>query len=298
MSSLSNTRRSTPGCLRLSLFSGVVILVAALGSIVWLSQRMAHGYLRPARQLPTETPADYGIDYQEVTLITGDGVSLAGWYTPPDNGVVILAAHGHAAARLADMHALFASNGYGVLSWDARAHGASGGEFSSLGYYERLDATAALDYVQDQPGVVHVGMWGQSMGAATAILAAAELPAIEAVIADSAYTTLAETINTAVPVALFRPFIRPFAEAEAGVSVDLVRPLDAITRLAPRPVFVIHNERDTVVPLDSGQRLFDAAGEPKSYWMIPGAGHVQGRLLVPVEYETRLLAFLAGAFPP
>ena len=68
MSSLSNTRRSTPGCLRLSLFSGVVILVAALGSIVWLSQRMAHGYLRPARQLPTETPADYGIDYQEVTL--------------------------------------------------------------------------------------------------------------------------------------------------------------------------------------------------------------------------------------
>lgn len=270
--------------------------VAALTGFAWLGQRAASGYLHPRRMLPSSSPAAYGIDYQDVTLTTRDGVSLAAWYTPPQNGIVVLAAHGHASARLADVHALFASHGYGVLSWDFRAHGASGGDFTSLGYYEQRDVAAAFDYATAQPGVAHIAIWGQSMGATTAILAAAEQPALEAVIADSAYTSLSETIDTAVPIAVLRPFIRPFAEAEAGVSADSVRPIDVIARLAPRPVFLIDNELDEVVPPHSGQRLYDAAGDPKVYWLIRGAGHVRGRLLEPEEYEARVLEFLRATF--
>ncbi len=281
---------------RRALIAVVVVLVAALAAFGWLGQRMAYGYLHPRRVLPSSSPAAFGIDYQDVTLTTSDGVSLAAWYTPPQNGIVVLAAHGHASARLADVHAMFASHGYGVLSWDFRAHGASGGEFTSLGYYEQRDVAAAFDYARAQPDVAHVAIWGQSMGAATAILAAAEQPAIEAVIADSAYTSLSETIDTAVPIAILRPFIRPFAEAEAGVSADTVRPIDAVARLAPRPVFLIDNELDDVVPPHSGQRLYDAAGDPKVYWLIRGAGHVGGRLLEPDEYETRVLEFLRATF--
>lgn len=290
------SRRPEHRWLRRVVIVGAVAVVAILTALGWLGQRMAFGYLHPRRVMPSSSPAAYGINYEDVTLTTSDGVSLAAWYTPPQNGIVILAAHGHAAARLADVHAMFASHGYGVLSWDFRAHGASGGDLTSLGYFEQRDVAAALDFANAQPGVTHIAIWGQSMGAATAILAAAEQPAIEAVIADSAYTSLAETIDTAVPIAVLRPFIRPFAEAEAGVSADDVRPIDAIARLAPRPVFVIDNELDDVVPPHSGQRLYDAAGDPKVYWLIHGAGHVRGRLLEPEEYEARVLEFLRATF--
>lgn len=293
-------RRPKGHWLRLGLFLTVALAVGMAVLTIGLSWRMTLGYLRPKRQDLglIGTPADLGVPYQDVTLTTSDGIALAAWYTAPLNGAVVLVAHGHAAARSPEIYAMYASNGYGVLAWDARAHGASGGDFTTLGYYERFDAGAALAYAQAQPGVEHVVMWGQSMGGATAILTAAEQPAIEAVIVDSAFTTLAETINTAVPIAVFRPFIRPFAEAEAGISVDLVRPIDAITRIAPRPVFIIHGAADTVVPPDSGPRLYAAAGEPKSLWVIAGARHVGGFKLDPVLYETRVMAFLADALSP
>lgn len=292
--------RPRPGRLwvRRAMIVVAVMVVAGLTAFGWLGQRMAYGYLHPRRVMPASNPAAYGIDYQDVTLTTRDGVSLNAWYTPPQNDIVVLAAHGHASARLADVHAMFATHGYGVLSWDFRAHGASGGDFTSLGYFEQRDVAAALDYARSQPGVNHVAIWGQSMGASTALLMAAGEPDIEAVIADSAYTSLAETIDTAVPIAVLRPFIRPFAEAEAGVSADQVRPIDAIAQLAPRPVLIIDNEFDEVVPPRSGQRLYEAAGDPKVYWLIQDAGHVRGRLLEPEEYEARVLEFLRATFKP
>ena len=62
-----------------------------------------------------------------------------------------------------------------MLAWDFRAHGKSGGEFSSLGYYEVRDVKAALDYALAQPDVKHIGAWGGSMGAVTMIRAAAQI---------------------------------------------------------------------------------------------------------------------------
>lgn len=292
--------RSRGYWLRICLFAGATLSLGFGLLLAGLGRSMALGYLRPQRQDLSRigTPADLGVPYQDVTLTTSDGIALAAWYTASANDTVVLVAHGHAAARLPEIYALFATNGYGVLAWDARAHGASGGDFTSLGYFERLDAAAALAYAQAQPGVRHVVMWGQSMGGATAILAAAEQPAIEAVIVDSVFTTLAETINTAVPIPVLRPFIRPFAEAEAGISVDRVRPIDEISRIAPRPIFIIHGADDTAVPPDSGPRLYAAAGEPKALWIIAGARHVGGYRLDPATYETRVIAFLADAVAP
>jgi pimeloyl-ACP methyl ester carboxylesterase len=92
------------------------------------------------------------------------------------------------------------AKGYGVLAWDFRAHGDSGGDMSTLGYYEQLDAEAALDYALAQEGVEHVGAWGGSMGAATVILTAAKRVEIEAVVADSAYPTLEDVLKVNFPL--------------------------------------------------------------------------------------------------
>jgi dipeptidyl aminopeptidase/acylaminoacyl peptidase len=137
------------------------LLIAAAGTVLGISYQHTKSYLHPERHTASgELLRMNGIKYQEVELLTEDNVKLSAWYTPPQNGVVILVAHGYGDKRPEDFYLLFACHGYGVLAWDFRAHGESGGDFSTLGYYEALDAKAALDFALAQPGVEHVGAWG------------------------------------------------------------------------------------------------------------------------------------------
>jgi len=244
--------------------------------------------IRPAN----DTPARFGIPYQDITLTTSDGLTLHAWYTPPQNGAVVLVVHGYTTARSADVHSLFARHRYGVVSLDLRAHGESEGELCTFGYYERLDVEAALEFALSQPGVERVGAWGGSMGGATVIMAAARQPEIEAVVADSAYATLADELDVMVRSALLRPLVRFFAEQEAGISIHDVRPEDAIGQISPRPVLVIQGLADTTVPPEASERLYQAAGEPKSLWAEPGVGHLEMMHRFPTEYERRVVAFL------
>ena len=70
------------------------LLIASAGTLIWASHRQAMNYLHPARQTVSAAllQAD-GIEYQEVELLTEDNVRLSAWYTPPQNGAVILVAH-------------------------------------------------------------------------------------------------------------------------------------------------------------------------------------------------------------
>jgi dipeptidyl aminopeptidase/acylaminoacyl peptidase len=233
------------------------------------------GYLHPARSIASGALLrDRGIDYQEIELMAEDQVKLSAWYTPPQNGAVILIAHGYGDKRPEDIYALFASHGYGVVAWDFRAHGKSAGDFCSMGYYEVRDVKAALDFALAQPGVNHIGAWGGSMGAVTMLRAAAQYPEIEALVADSPFVTLEDEMDLRVPFPVMRPLIRFFAERGSGVTLDQVRPVDDIGRISPRPVFLIQGMGDGMVPLDSAQRLYDAAGEPRRLWLEEEVPHL------------------------
>lgn len=278
----------------LRLFAAVVLalILAALATVVWVSYDQAQGYLHPRRNIASDTLLRAGgIEYQEIELHTDDGITLSAWYTPPRNGAVILVAHGYGDKRAEDFHALFASHGYGVVAWDFRAHGKSGGEFSSLGYYETLDAKAALGFALAQPDVEHVGAWGGSMGAVTMIRATAQYPQIEALIADSPFVTLEEEMDLRIPFPLMRSLIQFFAEWESGTSIDLVRPVDDIASISPRPVFIIQGMGDGMVPLDSGQRLYDAAGEPRQLWVEEDVPHLNMYAYYKTRYIKRTIKF-------
>ena len=253
----------------------ISLVITFIGTLIVFSYQQTQSYLHPARQpVSDDLLSTYGIEPQHLELITEDNVKLAAWYTPPQNGAVILVAHGLGEMRSQNYHLLFARNGYGVLAWDFRAHGESGGEFSSIGYYEILDVRAALDYVLAQPDVEHIGAWGGSMGAVTMIRATAQYPEIEALVADSPFATLDEEMNLRIPLPAMRPLIRFFGERATGVSFDMVRPIDDIAKISPRPVFIIQGLEDAMVPSDSAQLLYDAAGEPRQIWLEEGVGHL------------------------
>jgi fermentation-respiration switch protein FrsA (DUF1100 family) len=133
------------------------------------------------------------------------------------------------------------------------------------------------------------------MGGATVIMAAARRPEIGAVVADSAYAALADELEIMVRLALLRPLVRFFAEQEAGISIHNVRPEDVIGQISPRPVFIIQGLTDTTVPPESGERLYNAAGEPKSLWVEPDVGHLEMMHKFPAEYERRVTMFFDQA---
>jgi uncharacterized protein len=279
----------------LNLFSAflLALLLFGLGGLVWFSHRQALDYLHPRRLAPPDGALlrQNSIAYQEIELLTSDDVRLAAWYTPPQNGALILVAHGYGDRRSEDFYALFASQGYGVLAWDFRGHGGSGDETVTLGYHETLDVEAALAYALSRPEVEHIGGWGGSMGAVTMIRATAQYLQIEALVADSPFVTLEDELDLRVPVPLLNPLVRAFAESETGLHLDMVRPVDDIGRINPRPVFIIQGMGDTMVPPDSAERLYAAAGDPRELWIEPGVPHLNMYAYYRERYTKRVIKF-------
>ena len=260
--------------------------------VLYASNQWVQSYLHPARIVSTGDALDANnIPYQEIELTAEDGIKLAAWYTPPRNGAVILVAHGYNANRPEDIYAMLAQHGYGVLAWDFRAHGQSGGDISTLGYYEQLDVEAALDYVLAQPDVEHIGAWGGSMGGTTVILTAAKRLEIEALVSDSAFPTLEDVMKLNVPVKFMQPFMLFFGKWSSGADIDQVRPVDEIAKISPRAVFIIDGWEGAAVVMNSPYRLYNAAGEPKQLWVEDGVPHLNMYGNDPQGYENRVISF-------
>jgi fermentation-respiration switch protein FrsA (DUF1100 family) len=268
------------------------LVVAFFILVIYVSNRWVQSHLHPARIIPTGASLiENNIAYQNIELTAKDGIKLAAWYTPPKNGAVVLVAHGYNDNRPESLYVMFAKNGYGVLAWDFRAHGQSGGDICTLGYYEQLDVEAALDYALKQPNVKHVGAWGGSMGAATVILTAAKHPEIQAVISDSAFPSLEDVMKLNTPIKIMQPFVLFFGNWLSGAHIDQVRPVDEIAKISPRAVFIIDSWNDGAIAMNSPSRLFDAAGEPKQLWVENGVSHLGMYENDPKRYEKRVIGF-------
>ena len=216
------------------LFSTFIVgsVVALFLLIIVLSYVSVDHYLHPSRKIALGyTLGEKNVQYQAVDLITEDGIRLSAIYTAPKNGTVILLAHGYGGNRPEWLVAMLTKAGYGVLAWDARAHGKSGGEISTVGYYEVLDVKAALKYVSAQPGIEHIGAWGGSMGGATMIRATAQFPQIEALVVDSPYSSLDDEYNYLVPYPFVNPLLKFFAEIQTGININDLRPVDEIAKI-------------------------------------------------------------------
>jgi fermentation-respiration switch protein FrsA (DUF1100 family) len=260
--------------------------------IAGLSYASVYRYLRPPRIIPPGyTLEERKVKFQAVDLITKDGIRLSTWYTPPKNGTVILLAHGYGDNRPEWVHVLLAKADYGVLAWDARAHGESDGEISTVGYFEVLDVKAGLDYVTAQPNIEHIGAWGGSMGGATMICAAAQFPQIEALVVDSPYSSLDDEFDYLVPYPFINPLVKFFAEIQTGLDINNLRPVDEIVKISPRPVYIIQGTGDKVVPTDTAEQLFNAAGEPRFLWTEENVIHLGMYLDNPRKYERRVIGF-------
>jgi alpha-beta hydrolase superfamily lysophospholipase len=225
------------------------------------------------------------------------GVSLAAWWfhaPAPTRGTLVYL-HGVSDNRGSSLGIAehFVPRGFDVVSYDSRAHGESGGEACTYGYYEKQDLARVLDHLPRGPIVV----MGTSMGAAVALQAAAEDRRISAVVSIAAFSDLRTAALERAPFVASRHNLDDafaLAEAEGHFKVDEVSPVAAAPHVTA-PVLLVHGDADQETPYPHALRIFAALHEPKRLITIPGGGH-RGGLTPDVWREVD--GWLDGVLPP
>jgi fermentation-respiration switch protein FrsA (DUF1100 family) len=204
-------------------------------------------------------PAPAGVEERWIT--TEDGQRLHAWYAAgPAGAPLLLWSHGNGGNISSRRSVLlaFLQRGLGVLAYDYRGYGKSDGSPHEAGVY--LDASAAFDSAVasgwDPRAIV---CFGESLGGAVSIELATRRPCA-AVIVVSTFTRLADVA---------RWHYGPLGALLAGNRFDS---LERIQRLSV-PILVAHGDQDEIIPFELGQRLFEAAPEPKRFHRVAGASH-------------------------
>ncbi len=290
---------------RFFLITGAVIVFLGmlfLGAAHWIDTA---DFLQ--RKPALSSPSDYGLDYVSVSFPSDDGLTIKGWLLPTtlDAPVVILM-HGMGANRATPEDRVYGiagdciEHGYNVMMFDLRGQGESEGSRISAGLEETGDVTGAISYLRDEGYTGPVGMLGFSMGAATALMSAAEHEDIRAVVADSSYTDVASVIGYQLSQARLPGFlVEPalfLTKILYGVDFSACSPLKAAASLEI-PVLFIHGGNDDTVPVDDAYELLAASVNALSdIWVVPEASHTNAWQARTGEYTERLFAFFEASF--
>jgi fermentation-respiration switch protein FrsA (DUF1100 family) len=283
----------------------VPLLAAIVGVAVMSLGQAAAATIVPATDVGADNPGRRGLLAVDAEFRTSDGVVLSGWYVPSTNGAGIAMLHGAGSTRAAvlDHAAVLARHGYGVLLFDARGHGRSGGRAMDFGWYGDQDLRAAVAYLQGRADVddSRIAAVGLSMGGEEAIGGAAGEPHIKAVVAEGATGRVSSDRSWLSDVYGWRGAVQEGLESLTSGLTDLLTPAgrpialrEAVASIAPRPVLLIVGgaERDEE-PADRYIR----SGSPRSVelWVVPGTGHTDALRTRPREWEERVTQFLDAA---
>ncbi len=217
----------------------------------------------------------------DIWLRTSDALRIHGWLVGrPDARAVTLFLHGNAGNLTHRMNHIreITSAGSSILVIDYRGYGRSEGRPSEHGLYR--DAEAGYQYL------VHSGykperivLHGESLGTAVAVDLAVRRRC-GGLVLEAPFTSGRDVAGRALP--LLGPFLTWGWDSKRGIPK--VR----------TPVLVIHGTRDEVIPLDLGKKLFEAANQPKWFWVVENAGHNDILETAGSRYQKRLAAFYAA----
>ncbi|MFQ5790676.1 MAG: alpha/beta hydrolase [Acidobacteriota bacterium] len=297
-------KRRLVRALKWAFLAAIVVLLAFVFLVApyALAHLITSAGTRPMDLRLTSTPADFDLEFEEVSFSSRDGVGLQGWYMGGGHrGISVACGHGLFRSRreVLDRAAFLRKAGFNVLAFDFRRHGKSGGERVTLGYKERLDVEGAVDLLKARSPEDAIALYGVSMGAAAALLAAAEMPGVRSVVADSCFLSLEHTVSHHLKLIFGLPSfpladeIQFFIERRGGFrgeEFDLER---AVRLIGKRPLLFVAGSRDKRMPVELQRRLYRVASDPKSrFVVIEGATHGAAYRTDPEHYQRALLDFL------
>jgi len=247
---------------------------------------------------------------------TSRGYELAACFVPSPEAerrtAVLVHGFGDRKEKMLPYAFLMRSLGYNVLLYDHRNCGESGGNTSTMGYFERQDLTEVMRVAREKTGRgAKLVVLGVSMGAATALLQAGsgDDPEPNLVIADCGFSDfrrealhrLAGDYPTVPgwshPLVVQLGFL--VARLRSGAVLGDVTPGQSVGRIKA-PVLFLTTAEDDFVPANMTSELHTATKSPKALKIFPTGGHSDALDLHPAQYRETVMGFLKenGLYEP
>jgi uncharacterized protein len=286
---------------------GAAIVVMARALLV--PPRMTDG--RAVAVLKRLSPGDLELGFTDENFRvrdeqTGGDLKIAGWWMPArhPSGRTVVIVHGYSDAKVGGIAwaPLFHGMGWNVLAIDLRAHGESGGKFSTAGYWERHDLNQVLDQLKNErPNQTRtLVLFGVSLGAACVTAAVQTRDDVAAIILEGSFANYAEAVAAhsallGAPGGWMQRATLRLAQWMAGADFEAVKPVNLIPRV-PCPVMIVHALDDFSVTPKTEEALREALArhgdERDVFYPVTGAGHVLCLSCEPREYEGKVEGFL------
>lgn len=207
------------------------------------------------------TPKDIGLNYEEISLYTHDGVQLSAWFIPAENPrATVLFCHGNGGniSHRLEKIKIFNALDLNVLIFDYRGYGMSTGSPYENGLY--LDAETVYGYLTDEKSIPaqKIIAYGESLGAAVAVDLAGKHD-LGGIIIEGGFTSVGDMAKRILP------FIPTFIYSSRYDALEKIKDIKY-------PKLIFHAADDEVVPFELGEKLFSEASEPKEFVKIQG-GH-------------------------
>jgi dipeptidyl aminopeptidase/acylaminoacyl peptidase len=290
----------SPLVIRSALVGIPLLGLLAVAAIVGTTIPRAATVVRPPR-LPVDSARIERtlVSSERVSFEGIDGITLVGDYVAPRNGAMIVLVHGLYANReelLPDAR-LLADSGYGVLIYDNRAHGDSGGSIATWGQLESGDVARAVDFVQQKSGLPRskIGLVGLSIGGTAVLREATADTEVGAIVVEATYSSMVGELEFMYSKygLLSELTARWTAQLLGHLDYAQIEPQNLVCGLQSRPLLLVYGSRDSDVPLEEGYRMAAAACRSDALVVVNTDTH--GRFMESADtdsYARRLVAFL------
>jgi uncharacterized protein len=282
------------------------LLLVLVAAFVTLSTALYRRLFQPVRPSFLDdfsfTPWEFQVNYEEVDLVTADGVAFGAWFFRQSGSPqVVVISPGHKSRReaLLGIGVALWRKGFNVVIYSYRGMSGSDRALVTMGVREVQELEAAIAFARRRVRGARIGLLGYSMGAVVSLLGAAGDPSVEALVLDSPFkdlrTVIKENIRryTLLPGAPLVAAVGLWLRMRHGVRLSESSPIAVLTGLEPRPVFFIHGGADALTSVHHSRQLHDAYKGPREIWVVQGAPHTGAYFADRELYLERVAGFFA-----
>jgi pimeloyl-ACP methyl ester carboxylesterase len=238
------------------------------------------------------------------SFFSNDSIIVRGWFIPtqfnPKGTIIVL--HGIASSKelMLPYTTDLLNDSFNVVLYDSRAHGESGGDYCTLGFYEKYDVSRCIDKVIENYGnsCAPFGLIGNSMGAAITLQTLPLDNRIVCGVAESSFANLRETLSDYLERMIhvrWNWIANPaFARSEeiAHFSIDEVVP-ERSARAITQPVLLIHGDADNKINIKYAYRILENLHSTKELYIVHNGGHENLSQIGGEEYHNHIRQFFA-----
>lgn len=282
----------------------ICLLLASLTIGFAINNVLPYAILQPQRVKATNYLEIQNVEYEEIKLVSKDSISLQGYYVKSNldtayASIILIHGIGGCKEHFSKLAIDLANQGYDSWLFDNRAHGESGGEYTTYGFFEKQDVSTIIDTIEKENPESKIGIWGNSLGGAIAIQTIENDKRVDFGIIESTFTDLNQIVQDYQRRYAFGfgfqwicDLTLEKAGAIAGFNPKLVKPIESVKNIHC-PILIAHGNEDENIKYEYGRQLFNSLkAEDKVFVTVDKADHYNMFSVGGEKYKYKLFTFL------